>query len=101
MSIIIYERPAPNTARQRTIPAEFLPPTNSGCRGNFNVLGDVKVSRTLVSHSRHLENGATAPKYTDAQLRLMIAEIEVAVEEATAHAQRQVEMLKAILEGKS
>lgn len=85
----------------RIIPDEYLPKAtmSGGLPGKFNVLSDVTITNQLVSISRSSALG-TGKQYSDADLRLLIAEIEVAKEHAVDDADKAIRMLTDILAGK-
>lgn len=60
----------------------------------FTYLSDVTVRMTLVGLTRSMPPGKP---FSDAQLRLWIAEIRVAIEHATEHAEGLIAMLEEIL----
>ena len=80
---------------QRTVPPEHANKNEGGRL--FDILGEVKIVETVVSNSLHLQGSSGAPRYSDNDLRLLIARMAVAKEQLCEQLNRKIGMLKKIL----
>ena len=85
--------------------ARFVPPAyqhteHYGTKTKFQMLGKVEINTNVVTFTCHQVNDERTPEYSDAELRLLIAQLNVAKETIAERIDRNIAMLEEILNPK-